>query len=150
MDDCHDLGEFDVFQDNDLLYRRVHHTHITNGKITAAHCPFTQWERGLSCDWSVMTTPEKMAKGLSQFISVISVGQCSEIGIEVRYCPLVDPNHPDYNLAHCLLFLPTHLSSKTQKARVRDAFVKAAVLRPVLSESKGQWYRRILRWLRSF
>jgi len=126
--DCHDLGDYkDLFCDEEILYRRVREQEVRNGKVTPANCPTRQWKEGLSCDWSVMTTPEDAAKGLP-YLLTITVSQCRDLGLDVRYCPHLDPDDPFYNLAHCLLILPPNMG-KRDIAEVRQRFLNVAVLR---------------------
>ena len=132
MCDCHDLGDYDdLFRDEDILYRRVREGDVVDGKVTNAQCPTKQWKEGLSCDWSVITTPEEAAKGLP-YVLTFTVGQCKALDIDVRYCPHVDRHDPFYNLAHCLLVLPLHTrESKRGISKVRDKFLEVATLCPV-------------------
>ena len=149
MCDCHDLGDYeDLFREEDILYRRVLEKHVEDGRVMPAHCPTRQWEKGLSCDWSVMATPEEAAKGLP-YLLTFTVGQCKALNIDVRYCPHVNPDHPVYNLAHCLLVLRSHMG-KRDIAKVREEFLGVAVLRPTESEPEPRWYLRPFKWIRSW
>ena len=130
MDDCHDLGDFDLFRPEDVLYRRVLEHDVRDGRVTKGHCPTKQWKAGLSCNWSVVTPPERANRRLS-LILIFTVGDCRNLGIEVRYCPVVDLADPDYNLAHCLLFLPPDvLRSRTEIDDRRRAFLQLCRLGP--------------------
>ncbi len=138
MCDCHDLGDYeDLFRDKDVLYRRVLEKHVEDGKVTHAHCPTKQWKEGLSCGWSVIATPEEAAKELP-YLLTFTVGQCKALNINVRYCPHVDPHHPLYNLAHCLLVLPPRMSTRAEIAKVRERFLEVAVLRPTEPEPEQE------------
>ncbi|MFH1923692.1 MAG: hypothetical protein ABIP48_27850 [Planctomycetota bacterium] len=130
MGDRHNIGDLDFFQPEDVLYRRLLACHVLAGEVVKGHCPTEQWKEGLSCDWAVITPPEKSPRE-TEFVLEFSVRHCRELGIEVRYCPVVEPNHPDYNLAHCLLFLPAEiLQDKRKLEERRYEFLKRCVHRP--------------------
>ena len=148
MCDCHDLGDYDLLRAEDRLYRRLRETDIVDDEIRAAHCGIKQWNNGLSCDWSVMADPQDTVRQLPNYVLEISVGRCRELGIDVRYCPHVDPNDPNYNLAHSLLFFPADVKAKRQKRELRDQFLKASTYR--LLEPRPKWHQRVLTWLRSW
>jgi hypothetical protein len=126
--DWHDLGDFDLFRDGDLLYRRVLAVHVVNGQVVAAHCPTRQWKEGLSCDWSVMTSATGAARSLPNYVLSITIGRCRSLGLDVRYCPHVQWDDPHYNLAHCLLVLPPNVTSKPEIEDLRTRFLRAAKL----------------------
>ena len=129
MGDCYDLRDFDFFRPEDTLYRRVVSRDVREGAVLTAHCPTKHWRAGLSCDWSVVTPPEK-ARTKLPYILLFTVQHCRELEIEVRYYPVVDPNDPHYNLAHCLLFLPAEvLRSKCELDERRAEFLQGCVLR---------------------
>jgi hypothetical protein len=92
--DCHDLGDYeDLFREEDVLYRRVREEDVVDGKVSPAHCPTKQWNEGLSCDWSVVVTPEEAPKKLP-YLLTFTVGECKALNIDVRYCQHVNPDHP--------------------------------------------------------
>lgn len=136
MSDHYDLGDFDFFRPDDLLYRYVLDCHMERGQATSASGSLKHWDKGLSCDWALLRKPKETAKTLPGSILKISVGKCRELGIEVRYCPVVEPSSPNYNLAHCLLFLPSDLKTKSEKAKGRDAFLAACVTERVAPPPK--------------
>jgi len=147
--DCHDLGDYEgLFRDEDILFRRVSDEHVVEGKVTPAHCPTKQWKEGLSCDWSLIANPEEAAKGLP-YLLTFTVGQCKALDLDVRYCPHVNPDDPFYNLAHCLLVLPSHMG-KPEIRKVYEQFLKVAVLRPTEPEPEEKWYLRAFKWIRSW
>lgn len=149
MCDCHDLGDYeDLFREGDILYRRVLEEHVVDGKVTPAHCPTEQWKQGLSCDWSVIATPQEAVKKLPYLLTV-TVGRCKALNMDVRYCPHVIPDYPFYNLAHCLLVLPPHMSRR-DIAKVREEFLKVAVVRPLEPQPESKWYQRAFKRLRSW
>ena len=128
MGDCHDLGDFEFFHPEDTLYRRVHPRDVHEGVLLTSHCPTKHWNAGLSCDWSVVTPPGE-AHAKLPYIALFTDRHCRELDIEVRYCPVIDPNDPHYNLAHCLLLLPeVVLRSKCELDERRAEFLKGCVL----------------------
>ena len=146
---CHDLGDSDCFSDDDLLYRRVHESHLKDGKLTPAHCPTKQWRKGLSCDWSAKVGPEQTVKTLPNYVLEISVQDCKSLGIDVQYAPIEDETSPNYNLAHCLLVLPPDIrSSKLEIRKIRDEFVEKAEIRLLVAEKS--WWQRVVAWMRSW
>jgi hypothetical protein len=80
-----------------------------------------------------MASPRQTAKTLPSYILEISVGQCKSLGIDVRYAPVVDVHDPNYNLAHCLLVLPSDIK-KSEIVTLRADFLKAAICRLVESD----------------
>jgi hypothetical protein len=126
----HDLGDFELLHPRDTLYRRVHPRDVREGLPLRSHCPTKHWRAGLSCDWAVVTPPDEAGVKLP-YILLFTVQHCWELEIEVRYCPVIDPTDPHYNLAHCLLFLPPNvLQSKCEVDERRAEFLKGCVLRP--------------------
>jgi len=122
--DCHDLGDYeDLFRDEDILFRRVSEEHVVEGNVIPAHCPTKQWQEGLSCDWSVMASPQEVAKGLP-YLLTFTVGQCRALDLDVRYCPYVNPDDPFYSPAysHCLLVLRSQMS-KSEIRKVYQQFL---------------------------
>jgi len=125
-----DIGEFPSFRRDHVLYRRVLDCHIGEGEVVKAHCPTEQWKEGLSCDWSEVTPPE-LATRRANHILLFTVGHCQDLGVDVRHSPIADPCDPDYNLAHCLLFLPDEiLCDKRRLNERRNRFLRGCVLKP--------------------
>jgi hypothetical protein len=91
----------------DLLYRRIHHSHKDDVRASLAT---SHWKAGLSCDWALLTSLEQVVKERPGYALSIFVGDCLDLQLEVRYCPVIDPADPHYpNYAHCLLVLPKRL-----------------------------------------
>lgn len=137
MGSCHDLSDVVSLDDSDFLYRRVHPAHVSDLR---ASCPPKQWKEGLSCDWSVLlaSPSDTLRNQFPGHLLRVSVRQCRSIGLDVRYCPVVETSDRDYNLAHCLLVLPTDQTSKSAIDGVRERFLGLAQLIRV-----GRWYHRI-------
>lgn len=118
---------FGTADEDDLLFRRLNPQDIANdGTILPAHAPLKQWESGLSCDWSAVTAPVETVRTLPNVILVVPVWKCLRLGLTIKYCPVVDPLSPDYNLAHCLLFMPATVIGKKARASMRDEFLRSA------------------------
>ncbi len=126
----HDLSDVIAFgeeEDNDLLFRRLSARDLRgDGSILASHAPLKQWECGLSCDWSALASPRDTVRSLPNLVLAIPVWKCRQLGITIKYWPIFDRGSQDYNLAHCLLFMPTSLSGKAAKGLLRDEFLRAA------------------------
>lgn len=137
MSQHHDLGDFDFFWPNDLLYRYVRDAQVSHGMPTTACCPLKDWDVGLSCDWSLLRRPEETARALPGYVLRISVRDCRKLGIEIRYSPVVDPESRDYNLAHCLLFLPDNLKTRAEKVVLRAAYLRKCTLERVECPRRG-------------
>lgn len=113
-----------------------------------SHAPVKQWEAGLSCDWSAVAGPIETVRALPSFILAIPVWKCHRLGLTIKYCPIVDPSSPNYNLAHCLLLMPPNLIGKKARAGMRDEFLQAAeycYLREVDCRSRARTVVRSLR-----
>jgi len=127
-----EFADYQLFQPDDVLYRRVLKEHVVQGKVTEAHCPSKQWQEGLSCDW-LAVTPPRQARVKGQFILSFTVGMCMKLGINVWYSPVVGHADPFYSLAHFLLLLPENERLNKRKAKdYRKRFLKRCDLRPWL------------------
>ena len=144
-----DAADRDSPGDDDLLYRRLQPNWVRGRDILPAAAQVSQWKQGLSCDWSVLARPEDTAKGeFPSYVLIIPVSECRRLGIEVRYDPIDDPSDPNFNPAHCLLFLPSNAKTKAEKARVRDGLLspKATTWRLL----DPPWHRRLWYRLRTW
>ena len=144
-----DLGHHSLFRESDLLFRWVHPEHLHDQRILPAHCPTSQWREGLSCDWSVLASPDETAvrKGRRLPVAVLSVtvGECLQLGLDVRHCPVLEST-ADYNLAHCLLIPPS--STKSAIARLRESLLQRArvrIVRPSVLRTLSKTVRRLSR-----
>lgn len=130
MPDYIDLGHHRLFRPADLLYRWILPTDLQDGLVLPSHCPTKQWREGLSCDWSLLSTPLETAlrkgRSLPAHILSISIEQCRSLGLDVRHSPDVDNASPNFNLSHCLLH-PAD-SSKTGVRDVREVFLHRATI----------------------
>ena len=130
MWDGHDLSDavtFGTADEDDLLFRRLSAQDIANdGTILPSHAPLKQWESGLSCDWAAVTSPVETVRTLPNLVLAIPVWKCLRLGLTIRYCPVVDPASANYNLAHCLLFMPPNIGGKNAQRDKRDEFLRSA------------------------
>lgn len=94
------MVEIKEIDDEDFLYRRIHHLHYNKVKAEISSCAFTDLET--SVDWALYTTPEETIKGYPTYhLASLQAKIPRERSQEVIHDPYPDTD-PD-NYSHTLI-----------------------------------------------
>jgi hypothetical protein len=130
-----------AFADTDLFFRHVADENVQGAKILPAACTVQHFEKGLSVEWSRRSTPADTVRGTSRSkVIAVTVRDCRALGLEIVHDPV--NNNEELNSAHCLLFFPPNIGSRSKKTELRDRFLD--LCRPITV----RWYHHVTSFLR--